>query len=234
MIIWSIVAASQFWLSGRTSFLVCRSLLGLFQGGFIPDVILYLSYFFKSTELPFRLALFWTTLRIVDVIAPIMAFGILRLRGYHGYEGWRWLFLLEGLFTLAVGIWSWFMMAPGPTQTKSWFRPRGWFTEKEEKIMVNRILRDDPSKGDMHNRQAVDFKLLWKSITDFDLWPIYLIGLTFNMPAGPPDSYQTLILRGLGFDTFDSNLLSIPSQAAGAITVSKHLSIKPMQPIVIL
>jgi hypothetical protein len=163
--------------------------------------------------------LFWTTLRIVDVIAPILAFGLLRLRGLHGYEGWRWLFLIEGLFTLVIGVWSWFMMAPSPTQTKSWYRPKGWFTEKEEKIMVNRILRDDPAKGDMHNRQAVDFKLLWKSICDFDLWPIYILGLMFQIPVGPPDQYLTLTLRNLGFDTFDSNLLSIPSQAAGAVTV---------------
>lgn len=134
-------------------------------------------------------------------------------------EGWRWLFLIEGIFTLVVGVWSWFTMAASPTQTKSWYRPHGWFTEREEVIMVNRILRDDPSKSDMHNRQAVDLKLLWKSITDFDLWPIYIIGLTFQIPTGPPDQYLTLILRSLGFDTFDTNLLSIPSQAVGAVTV---------------
>ena len=110
-------------------------------------------------------------------------------------------------------------MAASPTQTRSWYRPKGWFTEREEVIMVNRILRDDPSKGDMHNRQAVDLKLLWGSITDFDLWPIYLIGLTFGIPPGPPDQYLTLNLRNLGFDVFDSNLLSIPNQAIGAVTV---------------
>ncbi|KAG8158252.1 hypothetical protein KVR01_012013 [Diaporthe batatas] len=213
------LAASQFWLSGRPSFLLCRALLGLLQGGFIPDVILYLSYFFKGTELPFRLALFWTSLRVTDIVAPILAFGLLRLRGYHGYEGWRWLFLFEGILTLTIGIWSWFMMAPSPTQTKSWYRPKGWFTEREEVIMVNRILRDDPSKGDMHNRQAVSLKLLWKSLTDFDLWPVYILGLCFQIPTGPPDQYLTLTLRNLGFGTFDSNLLTIPTQFFGAITM---------------
>ncbi|KAH8753549.1 major facilitator superfamily domain-containing protein [Diaporthe sp. PMI_573] len=214
MCLWSVVAASQFWLSGRPSFLLCRALLGLLQGGFIPD-----SYFFKGTELPFRLALFWTSLRVTDIVAPILAFGLLRLRGYHGYEGWRWLFLFEGVLTLTIGIWSWFMMAPSPTQTKSWYRPKGWFTEREEVIMVNRILRDDPSKGDMHNRQAVNLKLLWKSLTDFDLWPVYILGLCFQIPTGPPDQYLTLTLRNLGFGTFDSNLLTIPTQFFGAITM---------------
>lgn len=42
MVLWSIVAAAQFFTSGKTSFLVCRALLGMLQGGFIPDVVLYL------------------------------------------------------------------------------------------------------------------------------------------------------------------------------------------------
>ncbi|KAH7121087.1 major facilitator superfamily domain-containing protein [Dendryphion nanum] len=219
MILWSVVASAQFFLNGRKSFLACRALIGLLQGGFIPDVILYMSYYYKSTELPFRLAIFWMANRLTDVVAPLLAFGLLRLRGLHGYEGWRYLFLLEGILTLVIGIWSIFMMAPSPTQTKAWWRPKGWFTEREEKIMVNRILRDDPSKGDMHNRQAITFGLLWKSICDFDLWPIYAIGLTFGIPAGPPDQYLTLTLRQLGFDTFDSNLLSIPAQVGTTINM---------------
>lgn len=164
--------------------------------------------------------MFWTSLRITDIVAPILAFGLLRLRGLHGYEGWRWLFLIEGLLTLTIGLYSWFAMAASPTQTKRWWNKKGWFTEREETIMVNRILRDDPSKGDMHNRQAVNLKQLWRSVKDYDLWPVYLIGLSMFMPAGPPDSYLTLTLRTLGFSTFDSNLLSIPTQVAGALTVS--------------
>ncbi|KAL1863079.1 hypothetical protein VTK73DRAFT_6459 [Phialemonium thermophilum] len=219
MILWSLVSGSQFWLKGRQSFLVTRALIGILQGGFIPDVILYLSYFFKGSELPFRLALFWMANRLTDVIAPLLAYGLLRLRGVHGHEGWRWLFLLEGVLTLVIGIWSVFMMCPSPTQTKAWWRPKGWFTEREEKIMVNRILRDDPSKSDMHNRQAITLKLLWESLCDYDIWPIYIIGLTFGIPAGPPDQYLTLTLRQLGFDTFNSNLLSIPCQVATTINM---------------
>ncbi|TQN68099.1 putative transporter [Colletotrichum shisoi] len=71
--------------------------------------------------------------------------------------------------------------------TKAWWRPKGWFTENEEKILVNRILRDDPSKSDMHNRQAITPKLLLKSLADYELWPIYIFGLLWEIPAGPPD-----------------------------------------------
>ncbi|KAK2049985.1 hypothetical protein LZ31DRAFT_562157 [Colletotrichum somersetense] len=119
---WSIVSGCQFWLSGRTSFLICRALLGILQGGFIP-----------------------------------------------------------GIFT----------MAASPTQTKAWWRPKGWFNEHKENILVNRILRDDPSKSDMHNRQAITPKLLLKSLADYEL--------------------------ELGFNTNDANLLRIPSQFLGVV-----------------
>jgi hypothetical protein len=99
-----------------------------------------------------------------------------------------------------------------PTQTASLFRGKdGWFNVREEKIMVNRVLRDDPSKGDMHNRQAVTPKLLWRSFLDWEMWPIYLIGLSFLIPNHPITSYLKLQLRAIGFDTFETNLLSIPA-----------------------
>ncbi|KAF3936531.1 hypothetical protein ABW19_dt0209550 [Dactylella cylindrospora] len=228
---WALVSGAQFFLTGRTSFLVCRCLLGLLQGGFIPEAsrlaslpflllcYIFLTYFYKNTELPFRLAIFWCTRRFTDIVAPIIAFGILRLRGTLGREGWRWLFLAEGCIMLSIGVFSAFFMPPSPTQTKAWYRPKGWFDEREETIMVNRVIRDDPSKGEMHNRQGLTHKTLWKSLCDFDLWPIYIFGLLWELPAGPPDQYLTLNLRNLGFSTFDSNLLSIPSQFFGAINM---------------
>jgi hypothetical protein len=77
--------------------------------------------------------------------------------------------------------------------------------------MINRILHDDPSKGDMHNRQGFSGTLLWEALTDYDLWPISLLGLTWTIPNTPIQAYLTLVLRGLGFSTFQTNLLTIPA-----------------------
>lgn len=147
-------------------------------------------------------------------------------------------FLIEGLITLLVGIASFFLMPASAVQTKTWFRPNGWFSDREVAIVVNRVLRDDPSKGesaliltlsnaafhssserilksddigDMHNRQALTPRRLWQTLKDYDLWPLYILGLIIFIPQSPPSKYLTLIVKSLGFSTFNTNLLTIPS-----------------------
>jgi hypothetical protein len=173
-----------------------------------------------------------------DVLGGFLAFGIMHLRGAFGAAGWRWLFLIEvfsrpihrsltwlirhkqGFLTLIIGLLAFALMPSSPTSTAGWLRGKnGWFTEREEIIMVNRIIREDPSKALMHNREPLTPKLLWESIKDFDLWPLYLLGLTFQTPMTTPANYLTLSLRSLGFDTFGTNLLVIPSKIFHVVTM---------------
>ena len=79
---------------------------------------------------PIRLSWFWVSNYVASIAGAFMATGLLKLRGIHGRAGWRYLFLVEGGLTLLVGILSFFMMPPGPTQTKAWYRPKGWFNER--------------------------------------------------------------------------------------------------------
>ncbi|KAB8220730.1 major facilitator superfamily domain-containing protein [Aspergillus novoparasiticus] len=215
--LWSIVATCQAGLMGRSSFYATRALLGILEGGFIPDIVLWLSYFYTSKELPTRLSIFWTALSLTTIVTSFMAFGILHMRGVLGWAGWRWLFLIEGLITLIIGLASFFRMPASAVETKKWFRPKGWFTDREVRIVVNRVLRDDPSKGDMHNRQAITLRRLWNALCDYDLWPIYLIGLIAYTPMVPVKSYITLTLKDLGFNTFVTNLLTIPNNVGHII-----------------
>lgn len=139
-------------------------------------------------------------------------FPLVRRISDRQFSQWRWLFALEGGLTTIIGVFAGFYLPPSPTQTKGWFRGRdGWFNEREEKIMVNRVLRDDPAKGGMHNRQGLTLTLLWEALCDYDLWPIYLLGITWTIPATPITAYLTLNLKSLGFDTFRTNLLTIPA-----------------------
>ncbi|KAF2486466.1 major facilitator superfamily domain-containing protein [Neohortaea acidophila] len=234
MVSWSLVASLQCLIKDKTGFYICRCLLGIIEGGFIPDVILYLSYFYTSVELPTRLSFFWVAYQSTNIVSAFLAYGILRLGGpvvhetvgtgahklkfsydtpgHQGLYGWQWLFALEGTLTGIIGIISYFYLPPSPYQTASKFRGKdGWFTVHEEKIIANRILRDDPSKGDMHNRQGLSPSALWACLKDYHMWPIYLIGISWLIPTVPMQGYITLNLTEVGFGTFETNLLTIPA-----------------------
>ena len=142
-----------------------------------------------------------------------LAFGILHMGGVGGRAGWSWLFALEGILTGLIGIASYFYLPPSPYQTASKLRGSGWLNEREEKIMANRILRDDPGKGDMHNRQGLSWSAFRTSIADYYMWPLYLMGLTWNVPSFPIQVYITLNLKAVGFGTFETSLLTIPAFA---------------------
>lgn len=89
--------------------------------------------------------------QFTSIISAFLAYGILQMGGINGLEGWRWLFALEGSLTGLIGIASAFYLPPSPYQTASRFRGKnGWFNGYEEKMIANRILRDDPSKGEMY------------------------------------------------------------------------------------
>jgi hypothetical protein len=106
MVLWSIVAMAQAAMKTKGHYLLCRVLLGVLevsshrtfnaslanipQGGFIPDLVLWLSYFYTSRELPTRLSFFWTALSVTSILTAFFAFGIFHLEGHLGLAGWRY------------------------------------------------------------------------------------------------------------------------------------------------
>ena len=218
VVLWSLVTLFQFFLAGRKSYLALRFLLGVTQGGFIADSVQYLSYYYTRDQMAVRLTLFWAVVSLSSIISNLMSIGLLLIH-LNGKEGWRWLFLYEGLISLIFGIAAFFFMVPGPTQTKTKLFPNGYFTEKEEKIIANRLVRDDPSKSDMHNRQGVSFKQFLKALSDYDIWPLLLVSLTFLIPQTPPSGYLNIILRQMGFSRNKTIFLNIPIEFTNIITM---------------
>ena len=220
MIAWSLVASLQSGLSGRDSFWITRALIGLCEGGFGPSIILYLSYWYTSSELPIRLSFLWAGYQAASVFIAFTSWILLHMSGLYATPGWHWLFGLESALTFALGFMSYLYLPPSPTETASKFRGEdGWFTLHEEKIMVNRILRDDPSKGDMHNREAITSRMFWNSLTDYHLWPTYLLGLTWGLSILPAAKQNTLNLRRIGYSPLMIQLLTAPTHVLWTINL---------------
>lgn len=117
--LWSLVATFQSFMQNKVGFLVCRGLLGALQGGFIPDICLWMSYFYTSSEMSTRLGYFYVANPLTQAISSLLSYAIFFLHGHGGWAGWRWVFMIQGLVTLVVGIAAFFLMPPSVTQTRA-------------------------------------------------------------------------------------------------------------------
>lgn len=113
--------------------------------------------------------------------------------------------------TFLIGAISYIYLPYSPTRTKGVLWRRSWYNEDEEVIMVNRILRDDPAKGITALKEPATFRDVINTWKDPSMWGLYFVGLVAYIPASPVQAYLSLTLKRIGFSTFDSNMLSIPS-----------------------
>ena len=113
IIAWSTVCAAQSAIQNRGGFFICRALIAICQGGFVPDMCLYLTYFYTSEELNIRMGLFYTVLGLSQAIDSLLSAGFLSLDGLNGLAGWRYLFAFDALISGVVGFFAIFAAVGG-------------------------------------------------------------------------------------------------------------------------
>jgi ACS family tartrate transporter-like MFS transporter len=104
MIVWGLVSMAMMFVVGKWSFYSMRVLLGLAEAGFFPGMILYLTYWIPARERAKTGALFMMAIPVAMLIGAPISEGLLKLDGVGGLHGWQWLFLVEGLPAVVLGL----------------------------------------------------------------------------------------------------------------------------------
>jgi MFS transporter, ACS family, tartrate transporter len=104
MISWGLVACAMALVNSETSFYVMRFLLGVAEAGFFPGIILYLTYWFPAAERARIVSLFMAAVPLATVIGGPVSGALLELHGLGGLKGWHWLFIIEGLPAIVLGL----------------------------------------------------------------------------------------------------------------------------------
>jgi ACS family tartrate transporter-like MFS transporter len=121
MITWGLLAAGMMFVRTPLQFYAMRFLLGLAEAGFFPGVIYYLSLWFPSSHRARAISRFYIAAPLASVFMGALAGTLLGMRGVLGLSGWQWLFLIEGLPAVAMGVAFLFILPDGPA-TASWLR----------------------------------------------------------------------------------------------------------------
>ena len=131
LLTWGVISAATAFVTGTWSFLGVRFLLGLAEAGFYPGIILYLTWWFPAAYRSRIIGIFMTAIPISIVTGSLISGQILRLGSWGGLQEWQWLFILEAVPAIILGVVVMFYLTDSPEQAH-WLRPdqRDWLVAR--------------------------------------------------------------------------------------------------------
>ncbi len=151
------IGFSQNWVT----LTVLRVILGIFEGGLFPGCVYLLSSWYKADELQKRIAVFFLTASFLSSFSNILAYGLVHISHDPFLSGWRWIFIVEGAATSALGLVSWFIVIDFPRSKRNKF-----LTPEETDMVEARLLTE---RGEDEG-EKVNLKAILETIKDGKVW----------------------------------------------------------------
>jgi sugar phosphate permease len=180
MVSWGIVAACFVFVQGPTSFYILRFLLGVTEAGFFPGVILYLTYWIPARHLSRARGYFYMGIALAGILGNPLSGGLLELDGILGFRGIQWMFAVEGLIAVVVGVWSYFYLTDRPKDAT-------WLPDDERTALMETVEGEDEAKtagsGPGHVGAALASWRVWYFAAIYFCIQIAVYGVTFFLPT---------------------------------------------------
>ncbi|MCC8979593.1 MFS transporter [Bradyrhizobium acaciae] len=206
MVLWGLAATAMMFVSTPFQFYLVRFLLGVFEAGFFPGVILYFTYWYPSARRGQVIAVFMSATTIVSVIAGPLCGSILKyFDGAAGLHGWQWLFLVQGLPALILGILVYALLEDKPDQA-------AWLSTDEKALLEDTFQHDEK---DIQSEPSGTFGQMLKDPKVYVLSFVYLLllGATYTMVFWLPTLIQSWGVK----DLFLVGVYAAIPNAAGVI-----------------
>lgn len=190
MVLWGLISMCFAFVQTPLQFYIMRILLGAAEAGFFPGVILYLTFWFPSSTRARMTALFYTALPVSGLLgSPLSGWILDGMHGVHQMAGWQWLFLIEGLPSLLLGMAIPWLMCDSPRDAK-------WLSAVEKKQVLDDleadIQRKNASQGGISLRGAFSSPRVWHLVGICVAQAIGVYGISFWLPT---------MLREIGYVT---------------------------------
>jgi sugar phosphate permease len=205
MVTWGIISAAMMFVSTPTHFYVMRFLLGVAEAGFFPAILLYISQWFPSSRGAKVTALFMAAIPMSGVIgAPLSGWIMHSLSGVQNLTGWQWLFILEGLPTILVGVFAYFYLTDR-------IEDAHWLNNDDKKVLRYNIDKESQGK---HLHRLMD------GLADPKIWLLSFIYLFFTMGLYGVSFWLPTLIQASGIqDSMHLGLLTAIPYALATITM---------------
>ncbi|WP_338803509.1 4-hydroxyphenylacetate permease [Xenorhabdus griffiniae] len=157
MVLWGIASTATMFATGPTSLYILRMLVGIAEAGFLPGILVYLTYWFPAYYRARANALFMIAMPVTMAFGSLISGYILAMDGIWDLRGWQWLFLLEGFPSVLLGFAVWFYLDDSPEKAK-------WLT-REDKQCLQEMIENDKLSITQPNKQIQQQKTrLWREV----------------------------------------------------------------------
>ncbi|TPX46534.1 hypothetical protein SeMB42_g03648 [Synchytrium endobioticum] len=181
-----------------------RIILGMLEAGFYPGIAYYISFWYTAQERATRLAIISIAGSLSGAFGGLLASAISFMNGLGGLRGWQWLFLLEGIPSIILGIFTYWVLPDFP-QTAAFLTP------EEREYAANRLPPDAPTMTAPH----LNWAELKDSLLD-PIWWLWILAYFFMNNANNGQGFFTpVIIQNLGFKSWEAQLLTIPPNVFG-------------------
>ncbi|KAH9903532.1 major facilitator superfamily transporter [Xylariomycetidae sp. FL2044] len=197
---WSAVIVGSAFVQNYASLLATRLLLGAFESGLFPCLTLYLSTFYKKEEQARRISYLFVASALSGAFGGLLAYGLTSMHGARGLEGWRWLFLVEGLISVVVGLLAVFFLPDG-------FETAWWLKEDEKALMRIRQEQVKIYLGESETFDKAEVKLAFEDVKIWLSGACQFCADTCSFGFG---TFLPVIIKGFGYGSVRTQLLTVP------------------------
>lgn len=178
LISWGIVVIITAWAQNAAHLYILRFLLGVAEAGFFPGIILYITYWFRAKEQARSFALFMTALAVSSIIGAPVSTWIMDHIHWFGMPGWRWMFVLEGLPAIIMGVITFYYLTDRPDDAK-------WLTQEEKNWLKAELQKEHEAKLKVKQyttKEVLTNPRVWHLSLIYFTLVLGLYGIGFWMP----------------------------------------------------
>ncbi|KAJ7675802.1 major facilitator superfamily domain-containing protein [Mycena polygramma] len=207
-LVWGIVSLCQGLVKNQAGFFGIRFLLGATEAGLFPGVIYLFSVYYRRSERSWRVAIFFGGAALAGAFGGILAFAIGKMDGIGGRKGWEWIFIIEGLLTVAISLLAYFVV---PT----WSHQATFLTEPERARLLARLHAD----SDSARVEKFEWYFVFQAFTDHLVWAYALLFHGFAFVLYSLSLFLPTIIAGLGFSSWQAQLMTVPPNTLASLSI---------------
>ncbi|TPX31639.1 hypothetical protein SmJEL517_g05054 [Synchytrium microbalum] len=208
MLTWGIFSSCMAASGSYAALMTIRIFMGCAEAGLFPGVTFWLTFWYKPNEISGRISFFYGGASFATAFSGLIATGVFYMDGAGGLAAWRWIFLLEGLPPVILGIVFYFLIPDYPETCK-------FLSDREREIACNRL------KIDAATAAAKEFKVdeVWGVLREPQLWAQTAIFLLAVIPQYSIAYFQPTILTYIGYTGVAAQWMTVPTNIWNAIVL---------------